>query len=381
MFANIEDIQALFGQLPCPIDISFKYSVGHMYSITNPKFIKGLLPALGPKLRSWLTLRNDDIHSFRWADVDYARDFIKNIPGEDKIAGFYMGPDGYHWGRDFITKNPDGQRQTIIQKMWHSFALWGRLAYDPDLPAATFERLTAARFPGADASRLTAAWADASKTFPYITRFFWGDIDIKWFPEACWSHPRRKGNDGGFYTVQQFMEGSAMPGAKVLCIRDWLKRLLSREPMLETTPLQIADDLEAAAEQAFAALDSLLEAAKADSELQKNVHDCEALAWLGRYYAAKIRGACALALFDASSDRFEHAAALRHLNEALSHWKHYAAVRDANYVPALYNRLGYVDITAITEQVAADIAIAKAWKPGSLKDSGKRAGAEKGFRK
>ena len=91
--------------------------------------------------------------------------------------------------------------------------------------------------------------------------------------------------------------------------------------------------------------------------------------------------ACALALFDASSDRFEHAAALRHLNEALSHWKHYAAIRDANYVPALYNRLGYVDITAITKQVAADIEIAKRWKPGSLKDSGKRAGAEKGFRK
>jgi hypothetical protein len=139
--------------------------------------------------------------------------------------------------------------------------------------------------------------------------------------------------------------------------------------------------LESSAEQAFVTLDSLLEAAMADSELQKNVHDCEALAWLGRYYAAKIRGACALALFDASSDRFEHAAALRHLNEALSHWKHYASIRNANYVPALYNRLGYVDITAINEKVAADIEIANGWKPGSLKDNGKRAGAEKGFRK
>ncbi len=69
------------------------------------------------------------------------------FPGEDKIAGFYMGPDGYHWGRDFLTKNPDGPRQTVMQKQWLSFALWGRLAYEPDLPAATFERAHRRAFP------------------------------------------------------------------------------------------------------------------------------------------------------------------------------------------------------------------------------------------
>lgn len=43
-------------------------------------------------------------------------------------------------------------------------------------------------------------------------------------------------------------------------------------------------------------------------------------------------------------------------------------------------RIGYVDITAITEQVATDVEIARAWKPGTLKDDGKRTGAEKGFK-
>src|SRR6185295_4945668 len=102
----------------------------------------------------------------------------------------------------------------------------------------------------------------------------------------------------------------------------------------------------------------------------KTVSDCEALDALGRYYAAKIRGACALALFDQSGDKFEHDAALRHLGEALAHWKRYAAVRDAQYVPALYNRLGYVDVTALTEKVTADLDIARAWKRGALKDDG-----------
>ena len=54
---------------------------------------------------------------------------------------------------------------------------------------------------------------------------------------------------------------------------------------------------------------------------------------------------------------------------------------DPAYVPALYNRLGFVDITALIEKVAADLDLARNWKPGTLKDDGKRSGSEKGFRK
>ena len=211
---------------------------------------------------------------------------------------------------------------------------------------------------------------------PLTTRFFWKDIDLKWYPEACLSHPTNK----GFYTVRHFMEGISMPGANVLCIRDWRTRLTARQPMEQTTPLEIAIALDGAAAETMASLDALREAAKEDAELQKNVTDCEALAWLGRYYASKIRGACALALFDSSGDKFEHDAALRELSDALTFWKQYAAIRDAHYVPALYNRVGYVDVTALTGRVAADIDIARDWRSGSLKDDGKRSGSEKGFR-
>lgn len=52
----------------------------------------------------------------------------------------------------------------------------------------------------------------ASQIMPLTTRFFWGDIDLKWYPEACFSHRRSKGQ--GFYTVRHFMEGAAMPGSR-----------------------------------------------------------------------------------------------------------------------------------------------------------------------
>jgi hypothetical protein len=372
------DILDAFKDYPGPFEFSFKYSVAHMYSIPNPPFIQPLLENLAPGRKTWLTVRNDDIYTFRFGDPAYAREYILNIPSEDKIAGFYMGPDGYVWGRDFLERHPDsGKRPLVIEKQWYSFMLWGRLAYDPSLPDSHFEKVLVARHPRASSPHLFRALKGASQVMPLTTRFFWGDIDLKWYPEACLSHWRSK----GFYTVRHFMEGITMPGAQVLCIRDWRARLTDRQPMTDTTPLEIAEALDGAASETFRSLDALREAAGEDTELRKTVNDCEALAWLGRYYASKIRGACALALYDVNGDPFEHEAALRHLGDALTHWKRYAGIRDAHYVPALYNRVGHVNVTALTEKVAADLEIAQNWEPGTLKDDGRRSGSEKGFRK
>lgn len=372
------DILDAFKDYPGTVEFSFKYSVAHMYSITKPPFIQPLLENLAPGRKTWLTVRNDDIYTFRFGDPGFTRDYIANMPAADKVAGFYMGPDGYTWGRDFLERHPEpGPRPLVIEKQWYAFMLWGRLAYDPSLTDAHFERALAARHPGADAPALFRALQGASQVMPLTTRFFWGDIDLKWFPEACLSHPRHR----GFYTVRHFMEGITMPGANILPIRDWRVRLAGRKPMGQTTPLEIAAALEGAAAGTTAALAQLRDTATRDSELRKTVADCAALAALGRYYAAKIRGACALALFDLNGDKSEHVAALRHLGDALSHWKSYAAIRDAHYVPALYNRLGEVNITALTKHVAADVELARGWKPGTLKDDGRRTGSEKGFRK
>ena len=377
--AALGEIQKEFAALPCPLDLSFKYAIAHMYSVPDPGMIQPVLPLLGPRLRCWLTVRNDDIYSFRWADVEYARAFIKAIPGEDKIAGFYMGPDGYLWGRDFLSKDAGTPRQTVMHKQWLSFALWGRLAYEPDLPAAAFDRLTAARFPGADVPRLAAAWAAASRTFPCITRFFWGDIDLKWFPEAC----RRK---SGFYTVRDFVEGGTMPGAGVLNIIEWRTGLLAKQPPAGVTPLEIAATLEANATQALQALPALQRAAVTPAasarEYTATLGDIEAMSHLGLYYAAKIRGACDLALFDQSGDARQQTAAVRHLEAALDHWKDYAAAYTRQYVqPVLYNRAGVVDIPRQTADVAADVQRGREWKPGTIAEQKiKRSRTEPGFK-
>ena len=187
------EILEAFKDYPDTFELSFKYAIAHMYSIPNPPFIQDALPHITPEHRTWLTVRDDDVYSFRWGNPEFARAFVRNMPGKDKVTGFYMGPDGYIWGREFLSTEPDSPRQLVISKRWYSFMLWGRLSFDPELPDAFFLKTLATRFPEAPAEKLSTAWSAASMVFPQITRFFWGDIDLRWFPEACLSHPGGEG--------------------------------------------------------------------------------------------------------------------------------------------------------------------------------------------
>jgi hypothetical protein len=267
-----------------------------------------------------------------------------------------MGPDGTVWGRDFLDVAPDGPRPLVIEKQWFSFMLWGRLSYEPSLPDALFERTLAQRFPGVPAAKLLLASEEASRIIPQVTRFFWGDIDLKWFPEACLSHPRYK----GFYTVKHFVEGESMPGAGVLNIRTWRDRVRDGKPMEGVTPIQVATALEG---HAAAALKLVAELRPAKTkELRLTLGDYEAMAHLGNYYAEKIRGATQLALYDATGAPERKQEAIAHLTTALAHWKRYAEVATAQYKPQLLNRVGNVDLNALTAKVSQDIAIADAWQ-------------------
>jgi len=335
-------IQEEFRAYPSIFEFSYKYSVAHMYSDPAPVFGKETIAELPKDTHLWMTVRNDDIYSYRWGDPSYARAYIRNLPGPDKLAGFYMGPDGYVWGRDFASTEPETPRQLIIDKQWYSFMLWGRLSYDPGLPDSLFQRTLAVRFPRADAGTLFAASSTASRIIPQITRFFWGDIDLKWFPEACLSHPKYR----GFFTVKHFVEGESMPGAGVLSIRDYLAGKKG------ITPVQVAENLRSDAAATLKLVAALRPSQGGSKELRLTLGDYEAMAWLGNYYSEKILGALDLA-------QGKRESSVRHLEAALAHWKKYAEVAGSQYRPQLLNRVGYVDLNQLTAKVAADIELAR----------------------
>jgi hypothetical protein len=356
---------------------SFKYSWAHMYSDPKPQFVAEVMPLLKElQMKTWLTVRNDDIFSLRWGDPEYVRQYVLNMPPTERLEGFYMGPDGFTWGRDFLDREETNQhleggatRPLVLDKHWYSFMLWGRLSYDPTLPDVHFEEAFRARFPGADARRLYSATHMASKIIPQTTRFFWRDTDLNWLPEACARTDRTAGTGTHLYSVAEFMNGVTMPNAQILNIRQWRHRITNGVAMEATTPLEVADALAGFANSTL----TLTRELRAEPtnlsthELRQTIGDNEAMAHLGTYYAEKIRGACALALFDTSASEEDRQSAIAHLELALEAWKQYAAIRDAQYLPGFYSRIGWIDITALAKTVAEDVELARTWQPHSLK--------------
>jgi hypothetical protein len=360
--ASQSEILDAWKDYPSDFDFSFKYLYAHMYSDTKSVFILPALEMLAPKMKMWLELRNDDIYSFRWGNPDFAREFVRNLPPENKFEGFFMGPDGYCWGREFLSTEPETPRELVMKKQWYSFMLWGRLSFDPNLPNSLFQETLAARFPEVSAAKLYQASCEASKIFPELTRFFWGDIDVRWFPEACVKH-------GTFYTIQDFIMQVTMPGTDNINIKLWRDQKLKGEKMDGKTPLQVAGSLQEYSRNALKLVAELRQIPSNNKELRLTLGDCESFAHLGNYYAEKILGAADIALYDATKNPAEQASAVKHLEAALDHWKRYSASYTKQYVqPVLYGRAGLVDIPGkLMTAVAADITMAKNWQPGTIK--------------
>jgi hypothetical protein len=346
---------------PGDFDFSFKYLYAHMYSDTKSVFIQPALEQLAPNTKMWLELRNDDIYSFRWGDPVFAREFVRNLPPENKFAGYFMGPDGYCWGREFLSTEPETPRQLVMKKQWFSFMIWGRLSFDPNIPDEHFQKVLAARFPEVPADKMYQASCEASKIFPEITRFFWGDIDVKWFPEACVTR-------GTFYTVKDFIMQGTMPGTDNINIKIWRGLKLSGNEIIGNTPLDVAASLQNYAKTTLNLVDELRKIPSENKELRLTLGDYEAFAHLGNYYAEKILGASNLALYDTTNIVAQQTEAIVHLEKALEHWEKYSAIyTKQNVQPVQYGRAGLVDIPGkLTDEVAKDIEMAKTWKTGTI---------------
>jgi hypothetical protein len=345
------------------LDLSYKYSIAHMYSVPDPPFIKPYMHLFSSGLKIWLTFRNDDIYSFRWGNPDFTRQFIQSIPEPGKIAGFYMG--GYSGGRDFLGKDNISPRPLNIQKQWYAFMLWGRLSYDPGLSNSLFLRTIKTRFENVPSLTLMEGWSAASMVFPWITRFAWRGNDFEWFPEASLSNKTYK----GFYTVKDFMEMEPQPGSNISNVIRWAQNSSLKSYDSLISPLATADTISKYVRISLISLRSLpVRKINSLDEIDLILGDIEAFAMIGNYYAEKIRAASSLALYNFYGLKQDQDDAIQHLENAVSFWKKYANIYDSQYKPALFSRIGYINIPGLIVNAEQDIKIAKNWIQGTIKE-------------
>ena len=326
-----------------------------MYSSPSITFEDFLLDEMPEGTRSWWNLRNDDMFYLRWGDPDYVRDFIRGFD-KHKTAGYLMGSDGYVWSR--VYNNTDPKFNGILEndKHWYNFMLWGRLGYNPELPESRIKKQLKHRFPEVDSDDLFDAWQAASKIVPHTTQFFWRNWDYQWYVEGSKGKP--------FANVKEFMYGKTLEGSDILSISEYTNKLLANELNDQTTPIDVANKLAQFSSRTLGLTKDMT--GYENAELTQSINDIRAFAHLGNYYSEKILGATELSKYRLSTDTNYQYVSVKHLENALEHWKEYTLILTRQYLPRDLDRTGKFDWNELTKEVAQDIEIAKTFEPYQL---------------
>ncbi len=334
---------------------SFKYAKAHVQSSTRQPYCNDFVKDIGNLKTIW-TLRNDSNFYFRWGAPDFVREFIQNIP-YDVSKGYYYGSDGYIWGREFLSKEPETPRQLEMDKHWYHWMLWGRLGYNPDISNDRFIQMLSAHFPQIPGRDLFTAWQEASMIYPLTTGFHWGSLDFQWYIEGCCSKPSYAQTASGFHDINRFITLGTHPGTDNVEIPDYVEAVSSGRKVDGTTPIQVSQQLHACSDKALQILNQFPKVT--DKELKRTLGDIRAMAYLGKYYAHKIRGATELALYRNNQNEEHRSNAVAEMTQAASYWDVYTSTAlDQYHNPIDLNRVILVDWQALRKEVQKDIAIA-----------------------
>lgn len=345
-----------------PFHTDHKYARARMHSSTTSPYLdyeyrKGLEKI---KVPCWLNVRNDDMYVLRWGNPDYVREFWANIPRDmmRNEAGFYMGPDSYVDGREFIYKNENSKLsgQLEVDKHWYRFMMLGRLSYDLTLPREYFEARLKQRFPSVEPTKLYNTFKVASEIIPLVNRFFFRDNDYQFAPEGCVSNKGFLTVDNSFYMYPPLM------GSGILSVQEYAAAVNAKKTSSfdGITPMEVATNLDEYANSTLEGVKSLRKQAGENEELLSTLLDLEAMAYLGRYYADKIRGAAELAVYRQDSTKKQaHEKSIQYFNDAITEWETYAKLATSQYKTQLFSRSHYMDWWKILEDVKKEYQTVK----------------------
>jgi hypothetical protein len=350
--SDMEEIMKYWGNYPDRFDVSFKYVKARLYSSPKPTFHHEHIQNMEQYgLKSWWNLRNDDIFVYRWANVEYVRSLIANLP-QSNTQGFYMGSDGYVWAKEFISKTPQLSGEYEFDKHHMRFMLWGRLAYNNQLSEAFFEQKFTDYY-NVDKNVFTA-WQKASEIIPMVNRFHWRNWDADWSVEACTARPKK----GGFRDVFDFVSNPVMESQNLINCEDYAKAKLAGRQIIEKTPEAVSDELIDLAKETLGFVEKY-NAAKDAHQVNAILSDMQAMANLGLYYAYKIKAATHLAFYEQTSDKSHLKLSISHMQKAALYANAYAEISNSNYKPQMLARPGLLDWDTMLKEVGNELMLLK----------------------
>jgi hypothetical protein len=264
---------------------------------------------------AWM-IRNEDFFRLRWAEPDFIREHIK-VNGQDYVGGYFIGSECLIPAKDiYHTPNhPHINWKYQFEKQWLYYQQWGRLLYDPTTSNAIFANSFNQRFSGNNGSQMVEAYKLSTRTTQRIGQFFDFTWDHSLYIEGFIGKKRSfitldevinsKPIEPNFIGIKEFGNGDKNYGTKI-------------------TPLQLAADLEKDNLQALKIVNSI---STADATLKCEIEDVKAWAYLGLYFAKKIRTAVAL-----NQNKKEDA--VNFITQAQKYWRDLVTVTNAHIEPS-----------------------------------------------
>ena len=346
-------ISAAFKDYKGAFDTEFKYARARMFSSTKPSWFDRIYRGSVEKykMKVWMNVRNDDIFTFRWGNPVYANSFIKNMP-RDLMSGYFWGPDGYIYGKDYASKNKQGLPAYEIDKQWYLFMIWGIAGYNPDLPESYYIDRIHAHFPSVDAVSLYTTWKASSDVIEWIDKIHYRQNDAEFLAEGSIDINR-------FKDLNAFARNDCMPDQGVTAIGVFAEK---GKIAGELSPLDVADKLDAASNVLLKGSSELKSGN--NRELEQTIGDLQAMGYMASYYANKFRGATYLAKYRFGGDESDKNRSIAEMEKAVNSWINYAKSASAYYKPQLFARTRELDWDALTEYVKQDVNIARNAKKG-----------------
>jgi hypothetical protein len=333
--------------LPAPalVEIKFNWSHGHStptLAITHD-YHSGKLdehfwtPTPANYRIQWM-IRNEDFFILRWGQPDFIRKHIAaNTP--DYVNGYFIGSEGYIPAKDYShVDSPVKTWQYAFEKQWLFYKTWGRLLYNPTTPDAVFASAFDLKYGKGIGKSLLQAYQLASTVPLRLASFHRSTWDYTLYSEGfIEAEPSdSKGvfdRSSPFISIDEFIYHETLD-PQLLSIPAYVANVLQSKTSAQTSPLALADSAEKDSKNVLQLVADLRKkVTKQSGALTSELDDAATWAYLGLYFAEKLRAGVALELYRQTGDESQKKKSVEMLKITLSHWDNVVALTKNRYLP------------------------------------------------
>ena len=329
---------------PVHVEIKFNWSHGHStpelaitHDYESGKIDPRFWQPFPENYRIEWMIRNEDFFILRWGQPDFIRAHLA-ANDDPYVDGYFIGSEGYIPAIDYSHRN-DGHRtwQYAFEKQWMFYHLWGHLLYNPETPDQFFESTIEARYGNGTGSRLLDAYRKVSSVPLKIASFYAGTWDYTLYSEGFLSPvPARGLNDGhsSFISIDELINHETLD-PNLISIRDFVAN--PEEGDGKKDPLVLANELENDCHYGLSLVKELKQfSSRYEEEFTCELMDLETWAWLGLYFADKLRAGVALQKARINGDPSAREMAIELLTECVNHWDQVIELTDTHYLEVPY---------------------------------------------